>query len=320
MLKNLRVIRLFFVLLIAVSCLCACEPSAETAQTKNVSEQINETEMDPPQPLEVEELPLMINYHLDSLPTRAAIDSFKNSYEEVELDLILALNRIDANRLSPGDRLVIPDTLTTDLNDYSPFPIRFEMLDSIPRTVLISRRVQAFGLYENGNLLRWGPVSSGKESTPTPAGLFYGNYKAIRKISTVDEAWILPYYFNFLNFDGVGVHEYAMPGYPASHACVRLKNEDARFIYDWAKQWKLDPSGQKILKNGTLFMVFGEYDFEGQAPWLDLASRPHSNFLTAEEMGTLKTYVDKYRTDTRNFDSVDPEPGSLSNTTGVEVQ
>ncbi|UJH92230.1 hypothetical protein LZ575_06620 [Antarcticibacterium sp. 1MA-6-2] len=55
-----------------------------------------------------------------------------------------------------GTSLVFPDTLLADFNKYAPFPASLGILDSIPKVVLISQRVQAFGLYEKGELIRWG--------------------------------------------------------------------------------------------------------------------------------------------------------------------
>ena len=60
-----------------------------------------------------------------------------------------------------GKTIVIPDTLTADLLSYSPFPKQLDLISDIPKTVLISQRVQGFALYENGKLIKWGPVSSG---------------------------------------------------------------------------------------------------------------------------------------------------------------
>lgn len=277
----------------------------------------------PPQKTEPE--PLRISYQLDSLESAAAVDSFAQRYSEAEKEIIFGINRMDPNRLSAGDRIVIPDTLTSDFLDYAPFPRKYRILDTIPKAVLISRRTQAFALYQKGELVRWGPVSSGKESTPTPAGLFYGNYKARKKVSTVDPSWLMPYYFNFMNFEGVGVHQYSMPGYPASHACVRLRMKDAVHIYDWAEQWKLDPSGTTIVHNGTPFMVFGNYDYQQEVPWLKLAEDPQALHLNSEEKEVLESYVAGYLRDERNFsERVDPEeklsspPGSLESVkTGI---
>lgn len=252
-------------------------------------------------PEELPEPKLVINYHLDSLATLEELDSLYARFSDEEERFILALNRIERVRVGAGTKLVIPDTLISNVLKYSPFPEKLGDLDSIPKTVLISQRVQAFGLYENGNLIKWGPVSSGKFSTPTPNGLHYGNYKAKRKISTVNSDWILPYYFNFMNFEGVGVHQYLLPGFPASHACVRLDMEDAKFIYDWAKQWKLDKQGNTVVKNGTPFMVFGTYNYDGEAPWFNLFADPDSNLMSKEELETIKNYVANYMKDDRNF-------------------
>lgn len=246
---------------------------------------------------------LVITYKIDSLATSALIDSFNTKYNAKQRELIFTLNRIDPVRVRAKTNLVVPDTLLEDINDYSPFPKNLEILNSIPKTVLIAQRIQGFALYENGKLIRWGPVSSGKSSTPTPNGLHYGNYKAREKISTVDDAWKLPFYFNFMNFEGVGVHQYSLPGYPASHACVRLHLDDAKYIYDWAKQWELNSSGQKIIKNGTPFMVFGAYDYKSEAPWLQLAKDRLNNNLNEDELATLKEYVVKYNENIKRLDA-----------------
>ncbi len=248
---------------------------------------------------------IQITYRLDSLTTLKRSDSLWAKYSKQQQRALLAINRIDAVRVGAGSKIVVPDTLVENFNLYAPFPSKLEILEPIPQTVLISRRVQAFALYECGQLIRWGPVSTGKQSTPTPAGLYYGNFKAKRKISTVNPSWIMPYYFNFMNFEGVGVHQYLLPGFPASHACVRLEMADAMFIYDWAKQWKLDSTGTKVVKNGTPFIVFGDYDFEADVPWLQLVDDPAANDLNKQELEILTNYVEEYFKDIRNYNSID---------------
>ena len=245
--------------------------------------------------------PFVINYRLDSIVSIQHRDSLLGLYSENEQRIILLLNRIERIKIKEGNHIIIPDTLITDILAYSPMPEHLSDLDSIPKTVLIAQRIQAFGLYENGRLIHWGPVSSGKKSTPTPNGLNYANFRSKRKISTVDPTWIMPYYFNFMNYYGVGVHQYQLPGYPASHACVRLDMEDAIFIYNWAEPWTLDSRGRSLVKNGTPFMVFGEYKFEDQVPWLGLAIDPDSNKLNAAEFETIKNYVKEYMNDEKNF-------------------
>jgi lipoprotein-anchoring transpeptidase ErfK/SrfK len=99
--------------------------------------------------------------------------------------------------------------------------------------ILIDRRQQFLGLYENGHLTHCFPISSGA-SNSTPARNFV--------VSNMDE------FHNSTLFDnapmdhalhiggGYYIHEGIVPGYPASHGCVRLFPFDARFLfYHWAK-------------------------------------------------------------------------------------
>jgi hypothetical protein len=88
-------------------------------------------------------------------------------------------------------------------------------------------------------------------------------------VSTFDDEWNLRWNFNIENKLGVGFHQYSLPGYPASHSCLRLQEEDAKYLYTWADQWKLDKD--TITLKGTPVIVFGTYDFDAAKPWLKLA-------------------------------------------------
>lgn len=299
-----------FVLSIALSSI-SCE-NKKSKDSENSIDKNGQKDSVGESPEQKVEPPLVIEYKIDSLNTTVDLDSFKSRYSEAQQKAIYALNRIEERKVRVGKTLVVPDTLFDDIFNYSPFPKNLELLSDIPKTVLISQRVQGIALYENGKLVKWGPVSSGKKSTPTPNGLHYGNYKAREKVSTVDDSWLLPFYFNFMNFDGVGVHQYELPGYPASHACVRLYMADAKYIYDWAQQWELTPNQKYVHKNGTPFMVYGEYDYDAPAPWLQLVTNNKSNEITESELETLKKYKAAYDADEKNVrDFREKEESSL---------
>ncbi|WP_157893285.1 L,D-transpeptidase [Salegentibacter sediminis] len=247
-----------------------------------------------------------LKYRRDSIKNWSQLEQLLKDYSQVQKEIIYSLNRIDPHRLKSGLELIRPDSISENFFDYSPFPEHLDLLDSLPKTLLVNQRVQAFGVYEYGQLCRWGPVSSGKQSTPTPNGLHYANFKAKRKVSTVNSSWIMPYYFNFMNFEGIGIHQYTLPGFPASHSCVRLFMEDAKYIYYWADMWQL--KGNQLLKNGTPFIVFGTYNFNEPAPWLKLAENPLANFINKEELDSLKNYIQAYKADSLNFKNlVNPE-------------
>jgi lipoprotein-anchoring transpeptidase ErfK/SrfK len=106
------------------------------------------------------------------------------------------------------------------------------------------------------------PISSGKRGHSTPTGSFtilekdanhhssiYGDFvdKSGRVVragvsSRIDSApsgtrfvgapmkW-----FMRLTYDGVGMHVGILPGYPASHGCIRMPGEAARLFYERVK-------------------------------------------------------------------------------------
>lgn len=205
-------------------------------------------------------------YHPVISKGRVSIERLEKKYGSGVLSIMKALNRVDEKHFRYGDTLVVPSKFLP-LISYSPFPFVVEKLKDVPKMIFVSRKLQAFAAYERGVIVRWGPTSTGRKKKPTPEGLFFMNWKAKKTVSTIDPEWILPYYFNFHSREGVALHEYDMPGYPASHACVRLLNEDARWFYRWAEQWLLAPDGQTLEAQGTPIIVFDEYPFGKRKPW-----------------------------------------------------
>ncbi len=99
--------------------------------------------------------------------------------------------------------------------------------------ILIDRRQQFLGLYENGHLTHCFPISSGA-SNSTPARNFVVNYMDEVHNSTLFDDAPMDHALNI--FSNYFIHEGIVPGYPASHGCIRLFPFDARFLfYHWAK-------------------------------------------------------------------------------------
>jgi hypothetical protein len=84
------------------------------------------------------------------------------------------------------------------------------------------------------------------------------------------------WYFNFGNREGLAFHQYALPGHPASHGCIRLLERDALWLFDWGETWTLDHTGTRIVRPGTTVQILERYDFGGSPPWRSLGwlSRP----------------------------------------------
>ena len=197
--------------------------------------------------------------------------------------VLFALNRVDSNHLMKQDTLVVPDEFKTDLNSYSPFPDTVPCLKEIHKIILFSYFLEAFSAYENGTLVRWGPASMGKRSTPTPVGLYHTNWKAKQTVSTDNGEWIMNWYFNLENKKGISMHEYDLPGAPASHACIRLLPDDANWAYHWCDQWIL-ANDTAVAAYGTPVLVYGRYDFGNRKPWRNLGAGNHTPSLSPYEL------------------------------------
>ncbi len=228
-----------------------------------------------------------IGYMFISPPKQNRYKYLIENYDTIGANIILALNRVDRIFIRRPDSIVVPDTILNDKNLYSPFPQHLSLLESVRKIILIDQRIQAFAAYEFGNQVYWGPTSTGKKSTPTPNGLFHTNWKSKKTISTDNSEWILKWYFNLENFRGVSLHQYELPGYPASHACVRLLEEDAFWIYYWAEQWIISKDGEFIIAYGTPVIIYNDYDFKGIKPWLLLPTEPDKAIVSEDDLNEI---------------------------------
>ena len=161
----------------------------------------------------------IITYHIE--PRRRQPGRTRSVHARTA-GVVQKVNRTDLNHLHRLPALVVPDTWLDDELAYSPMPRRFPRGAPYRRLVLVYQPAQVFGAYQYGTLVRWGPVSTGRRTEPTPSGLFYLNWRKRSHISTIDPEWLMNWAFNFDNRAGLAFHEQALPGAPASHGCVRL--------------------------------------------------------------------------------------------------
>lgn len=243
---------------------------------------------------------------------------FEKKYSAKDRYTILALNRLDSKFKRSADTLVIPAQIDSTLMAYSPFPIQLDVLSKVKKFVIFSYPIQAYGVYSNGNLVKWGPTSMGKKTAQTTRGLTFANWKKKLAISTVDSEWKLPYNFNIHNSGGIGWHQYDLPGYPASHSCLRLLMKDAQWLYSYADTWILNPGGATTKAKGTPVMVYGDYKWGGQKPWRKLLTDPNANNISIEEMDKLLgPLVDKMIKEQTNREQV---ADSISQAKAIQAQ
>jgi hypothetical protein len=86
-------------------------------------------------------------------------------------------------------------------------------------------------VYRNGVRVAVSTISSGKPGHSTPTGVFTILQKNKDHRSSTYNSAPMPY-MQRLTWKGVALHAGNLPGYPASHGCVRLPLEFARLLFD----------------------------------------------------------------------------------------
>ncbi|SDY00801.1 L,D-transpeptidase [Flavobacterium degerlachei] len=223
-----------------------------------------------------------------------------NATDNAKMRIALALNRTDKENFTQMDSVIIPADFSGDLEFYLPFPTHIASIEAVDKLIYFSYPTQTFAAYEYGELIYTGPTSMGRKKDMTPTGLFYTNWKAEETTSTFDDEWDLKWNFNVENKLGVGWHQYSLPGYPASHSCLRLQETDARYLYDWADQWVLaDEENVKV--KGTPVIVFGSYDFDAPKPWLQLVANSKALNISENEIeGITKPFLSEILSEQKN--------------------
>lgn len=159
--------------------------------------------------------------------------------DPAERDVIMRLNRVNI-RLYPGMRIAVPTYSFSDRMRFAPFHSQIEAPGK--KVIIVSLPELAWGAYNQyGTLENWGPVSGGRGYCPdinrgcnTPAGHFSIYTKqGARCVSTKFPVGVggapMPYCMFFKG--GFALHgSYEVPGYNASHGCVRLFVNDAKWL------------------------------------------------------------------------------------------
>jgi hypothetical protein len=109
-----------------------------------------------------------------------------------------------------------------------------------PLQIIISIADQRISLYDNGALIARSSVSTGVEGHPTPLGVFSVISKQRWHRSNIYSAAPMPY-MQRVTWSGIALHAGVLPGYPASHGCIRLTNAFA------IQLWNLTKRGTRVI-------------------------------------------------------------------------
>ncbi|ASQ46694.1 L,D-transpeptidase [Legionella clemsonensis] len=161
--------------------------------------------------------------------------------DEQQRDIVQRINRT-YNHLWAGKEIAVPRNLANKtIFDFSPFPLKIEADGE--KQVIVDQDKLAWAAYDaDGRLVKWGPISSGSDKCSdnsshtcrTITGIFHffskENEKCRSGVFPLGRGGAkMPYCMYF--HKGFALHgAQDIPGYRASHGCVRMFTEDAKWM------------------------------------------------------------------------------------------
>jgi hypothetical protein len=176
-----------------------------------------------------------------------------------------------------------------------------------PLLIVISISDQRVSLYDNGALVARSSVSTGVRDHPTPLGVFSVIGKQRWHRSNIYSDAPMPY-MQRITWSGIALHAGVLPGYPASHGCIRLTNDFA------IRLWHLTKRGTRVViahddvrpvevSNPRLFVA--KPKVASGSPQSTTATQPGYDTITANV-----TDVPLISNAKRQVDAKVPEPAS----------
>lgn len=179
--------------------------------------------------------------------------------------IVMRINRMNI-RLWAGIILAVPDNLqSVDIMDFAPFPKQIQSRGE--KIVAVDPAHKAWGAFDaDGRLLRWGPASAGQDwcnDTGKPCRTKTGKFRVYTagssdcfssKFPLPDGGAPMPYCMYFNGGEALHGEPNGLPGYNASHGCVRMYVSDA----EWLRYNFIDPPDAANGYKGTQVIV-GQY-------------------------------------------------------------
>jgi lipoprotein-anchoring transpeptidase ErfK/SrfK len=103
-----------------------------------------------------------------------------------------------------------------------------------PLIIAISIQKQNLKIYDAKGFFAETPISTGMTGHPTPMGVFSVIQKHKLHHSNIYSGAPMPY-MQRITWSGVAMHAGVLPGYPASHGCIRMPMAFAVKMWGWTK-------------------------------------------------------------------------------------
>src|SRR5215475_2357460 len=100
-----------------------------------------------------------------------------------------------------------------------------------PVMAVVSLQSQRITVYDEKGWILRAPVSSGQKGRETPSGIFSIIQKEEEHYSNLYDDAFMPH-MQRLTWSGIALHGGSLPGYPASHGCIRMPYDFAARLFD----------------------------------------------------------------------------------------
>ena len=176
---------------------------------------------------------------------------------------VLRFNRLDRRHFIGGRSIKVPKRLE-EIRNFTPLPLIYPDAAMEEKFILVDQSEMFLGAYENGRLVFSYPVAVGIAGHRVPNGDFRidaADRRHVSNLYTVEEIgrrYPMHYGLRFFvdkNAEGwpsYYIHGRDVPGYPASHGCIGLYDEEMQRDYYSAYDRKVNKPYYHALKEPLL--------------------------------------------------------------------
>ncbi|WP_224981556.1 L,D-transpeptidase [Geomonas agri] len=209
---------------------------------------------------------------------------------------VLRFNRMDRRHFVGGRSIKVPRNLA-QVKNFNPMPLTYAPGAREPKLILVDQTEMFLGAYQYGKLLFSSPIALGVQGMMVPNGTFRvdaadrSHQSNEYRVEEIGRPYPMHYALRFWvdkskdEEPSYWIHGRDLPGYPASHGCIGLYDEemqydyyrkydrkvnkkhyheltkpfleDAKALYQWAIDPRTDPGGFHKVKNGPLVVIMG---------------------------------------------------------------
>jgi len=213
---------------------------------------------------------------------------------------VLRFNRMDRRHFLGGVSIKVPMRLE-QIKNFNPLPLSYPEAAREPKFILVDQTEAFLGAYQYGRLAFSFPVALGTEKKMVPNGTFRIDAADLRHksnlfiVEDIGRPYPMHYALRFFvdksvdNWPSHWIHGRDLPGYPVSHGCIGLYDEemqheyysahdrkvykeyylpltkpflqDARTLYQWVVTPRTDPGKFHKISNGPVVLITGRPAF-----------------------------------------------------------